>query len=114
EREHRLSAIGALATAAAHELGTPLGTIAVVARELERALPKGSPEYDDAKLLREQAERCRSILTKLSHPEQGMLEQSQRLPIGALLDDIATPYRGEDVEIVIEVSESNPPPEPQV
>jgi len=114
EREHRLSAIGALATAAAHELGTPLGTIAVVARELERALPKGSPEYDDARLLREQAERCRSILTKLSNPEQGMLEEAQRLPLGALLDDIAAPYRGEDVEIVVEVSETNPPPEPQV
>src|SRR6185437_7853225 len=39
-REHRLAALGALATAAAHELGTPLGTIAVVARELERALPE--------------------------------------------------------------------------
>ena len=39
-REHRLAALGALATAAAHELGTPLGTIAVVARELERALPR--------------------------------------------------------------------------
>jgi len=114
EREHRLSAIGALATAAAHELGTPLGTIAVVARELERALPKGSPEYDDARLLREQAERCRSILTKLSHPEQAMLDEAQRLPLGALLDDIAAPYRGEDVDIVIEIADGNPPPEPQV
>ncbi len=114
EREHRLSAIGALATAAAHELGTPLGTIAVVARELERALPQGSPEYDDARLLREQAERCRSILTKLSHPEQAILDQAQRLPIGALLDDISAPYRGEDVDIVVEIAEGNPPPEPQV
>jgi two-component system sensor histidine kinase RegB len=114
EREHRLSAIGALATAAAHELGTPLGTIAVVARELERALPQGSPEYDDAKLLREQAERCRAILTKLSRPEEAMLEEAQRLPLGALLDDIASPYRGEDVEIAIEISKNNPPPEPQV
>jgi two-component system sensor histidine kinase RegB len=114
EREHRLSAIGALATAAAHELGTPLGTIAVVARELERALPQGSPEYDDARLLREQAERCRAILTKLSRPEETMLEEAQRLPLGALLDDIAAPYRGEDVEIAIEISENNPPPEPQV
>ena len=43
-REHRLASLGALATAAAHELGTPLGTIAVVARELERALPENSAE----------------------------------------------------------------------
>ena len=43
-REHRLAALGALATAAAHELGTPLGTIAVVARELERSLPANSTD----------------------------------------------------------------------
>lgn len=114
EREHRLSAIGALATAAAHELGTPLGTIAVVARELERALPDGSPEFEDARLLREQAERCRAILTKLARPEEAMLEESQRLPLGALLDDIAGPYRGEDIEIAIELAATNSQPEPQV
>ena len=51
-REHRLASLGALATAAAHELGTPLGTIAVVARELERALPPNSPEAEDVRLLR--------------------------------------------------------------
>ena len=51
-REHRLASLGALATAAAHELGTPLGTIAVVARELERALPENSAEIEDVRLLR--------------------------------------------------------------
>jgi two-component system sensor histidine kinase RegB len=101
-REHRLAALGALATAAAHELGTPLGTIAVVARELERALPEGSPESDDVRLLRAQAERCRAILARLANPEEAMLSTA-RLPLGALLDDIAAPYRGEDVDIFIEV-----------
>src|SRR5205085_7981782 len=56
-REHRLGSLGALATAAAHELGTPLGTIAVVARELERSLPPTSPEAEDARLLRRSEER---------------------------------------------------------
>jgi two-component system sensor histidine kinase RegB len=106
-REHRLAAIGALATAAAHELGTPLGTIAVVSRELERALAEGSPEREDAKLLREQAERCRAILTKLARPEDTMLSATERLPIGALLDDIAGHYRGEDVEIAVEIASQN-------
>jgi len=106
-REHRLAAIGALATAAAHELGTPLGTIAVVSRELERALPEGSSERDDARLLREQAERCRAILTKLARPEDAMLSSTERLPLGALLDDIASQYRGEDVEIAIEIAPQN-------
>ena len=100
-REHRLSSLGALATAAAHELGTPLGTIAVVARELERALPAGSSEAEDAKLLREQAERCRAILARLANPEEALLGETARLPLGAFLDDIVDPYRGEDLAITI-------------
>ncbi len=103
-REHRLAALGALATAAAHELGTPLGTIAVVARELERALPENSPEVEDVRLLRDQAERCRAIIARLANPEEAMLGATARLPLGAFLDDIAGPHRGEDLEIRITVS----------
>ena len=54
-REQHLSQLDGLAAAAAHELGTPLATISVVSRELERALEAGSPYADDVKLLREQA-----------------------------------------------------------
>jgi two-component system sensor histidine kinase RegB len=114
-REHRLAALGALATAAAHELGTPLGTIAVVARELERALPENSAEVEDVRLLRDQAERCRAIIARLANPEEALLGATARLPLGAFLDDIAMPHRGEDLEIRITVS---PPktegPVPQV
>jgi two-component system, sensor histidine kinase RegB len=102
-REHRLASLGALATAAAHELGTPLGTIAVVARELERALPQDSPEAEDVRLLRAQAERCRGILTRLARPEESALDAANRLPLGALLDEIASDYRGGDVEITVEL-----------
>ncbi|MEI9931324.1 MAG: ActS/PrrB/RegB family redox-sensitive histidine kinase [Rhizomicrobium sp.] len=112
-REHRLASLGALATAAAHELGTPLGTIAIVARELERALPENSAEIEDVRLLRAQAERCRAILARLSNPEEAMLGATARLPLGALLDDIADPYRGEDVEISIEIETKGEVP-PQV
>lgn len=100
-RERRMAAIGALATAAAHELGTPLGTIAVVSRELERELPADSAQIEDARLLREQAERCRQILTRLARPEQSVLDVTERLPLGALLDDMAGEYRGEDLQIAI-------------
>lgn len=111
-REHRLASLGALATAAAHELGTPLGTIAVVARELERALPPESPEAEDVRLLRAQAERCRGILTRLARPEETVLGTADRLPLGALLDEIAGEYRGGDVEIVIAL-ETDPAVEPE-
>ena len=114
-REHRLAALGALATAAAHELGTPLGTIAVVARELERSMPADSPEAEDLRLLRAQAERCRAILARLANPEEAMLGATARLPLGALLDDIAAPYRGDDLDIEIQIaSENRDQPQPQV
>jgi two-component system sensor histidine kinase RegB len=114
-REHRLAALGALATAAAHELGTPLGTIAVVARELERALPEHSNEAEDVRLLRDQAERCRAIIARLANPEAAMLGATARLPLGAFLDDIAGPHRGEDLEIRITISQPKADePEPQV
>jgi two-component system sensor histidine kinase RegB len=103
--ENRLASLGALATAAAHELGTPLGTIAVVARELERALPPDSPEAEDLRLLRAEAERCRGILTRLARPEESLLGAAERLPLGALLDEIANEYRGGDLEIHIELKQ---------
>ena len=108
-REHRASALGALAAAAAHELGTPLGTIALVARELERELPEGSPYADDFRLLRDEAERCRKILTRLAQPDDAVTGGAERLPLGALLDDIASPHRGVDVKIRIEMPQGQPP-----
>jgi two-component system sensor histidine kinase RegB len=64
-REQRLSALGGLAAAAAHELGTPLATILVVAKEMAREAQDG-PVRDDADLLVSQAERCREILRRLT------------------------------------------------
>jgi len=112
-REHRLASIGALATAAAHELGTPLGTIAVVARELERGMKENSPEIEDVRLLRAQAERCRAIIARLANPEDGLLGVTARLPLGALLDDIAASYRDDDVSILVNAAETTIPA-PQV
>jgi two-component system sensor histidine kinase RegB len=68
-RSARLASLTTLAAGAAHELGSPLGTIAVVARELERAAQApGAPVslIDDARLLRAEADRCRAILDRMS------------------------------------------------
>ena len=65
-REQHLSQLDGLAAAAAHELGTPLSTISVIVKELELALEPDSPHMDDVRLLREQSQRCRDILAKLS------------------------------------------------
>ena len=114
-REHRMASIGALATAAAHELGSPLGTIAVVSRELERALPPNSPEAEDARLLRQEAERCRTIITRLARPEESVMRAVDRLPLGALLNEIASPHRSGDLAIQIALkTDPAAAPEPKV
>src|SRR5690606_9118602 len=59
QREQHLSALDGLAAAAAHELGTPLATIALVAKEMERALADDSRFREDVVLLRTQSQRCR-------------------------------------------------------
>src|SRR5215213_3669972 len=91
-REQHLSQLDGLAAAAAHELGTPLATITVVATELERAVEKGSPLMEDIVLLREQAQRCRQILGKLTELSADS-EPFDRMPLSALLEDVVAPHR---------------------
>jgi two-component system sensor histidine kinase RegB len=68
-RRERLMSLTTLAAGAAHELSTPLATVAVAARELERALANASASPDwigDARLIREQVDRCHEILDQMS------------------------------------------------
>ena len=100
-REQRVSAVGALAAAAAHELGSPLATIAVVAKELARELPADSPHAEDAALLLSQSERCRHILAELAqqHEEDGGSPYTS-LPISALVEAAGTPYHDARVRLI--------------
>src|SRR6185503_788555 len=84
-REQRVSAVGGIAAAAAHQLGSPLATIAVVAKELVRDLPADSPHSEDALLLLSQSERCRTILADLAQQREGESGSPfERLPFSAL------------------------------
>jgi len=118
-RENRLAALGGLAAAAAHELGTPLATIALVAKELEREVDPDSPFAEDVKLLRSQAVRCREILGELSRrPGEGDAMTSHAT-LGALLEEIITPHREFGVAVEIEMpgrslEESEKDPEPKL
>lgn len=103
-REQRLSALDGLAAAAAHELGTPLATIALVARELKREVPKNSPHSEDIDLLISQAARCREILTRLAVPEQLRDEVYQQVTLHAMIEDLVAPLRGSDVLIAIDAA----------
>lgn len=64
-REQQLSALGGQAAAAAHELGSPLATIAVTAKELTREIPPDSEFADDVRILQAEVDRCRDILAEL-------------------------------------------------
>jgi two-component system sensor histidine kinase RegB len=91
-REQHLSQLDGLAAAAAHELGTPLATITVIATELERAVEKNSPLTEDIVLLREQAQRCRQILGKLTELSADA-EPFDRMPLSALIEEVVAPHR---------------------
>ena len=98
-REQHLSQLDGLAAAAAHELATPLATITVVAREIERALEANSPYAEDVKLLREQARRCREILAKIT--ELPTADPFDRVPLSALIDEAMVPHRNFGVSLVL-------------
>jgi two-component system sensor histidine kinase RegB len=101
-REQHLSQLDGLAAAAAHELGTPLATIALVAKELNHALPQDGPVADDLRLLREQVERCRTILTKLTSMGQDQAGFLETISLSHLVEEIVAPQRalGLDVQVV--------------
>lgn len=100
-REQHLSALDGLAAAAAHELGTPLATIALVTKELERELPAGGPHAEDIALLKSQSERCRDILAKLTSLSGEQDRVLSRLPLSHLLEEVVEPYRVLGALIVI-------------
>ncbi len=102
QREQRLAALGGLAAAAAHELGTPLATIQVVAKEMLRAADADGPEAEDARLILQQADRCRHILRSLSQtPEDGDALYAS-VELKSLLAEVVEPHRGFDLAMQVE------------
>lgn len=105
DREHRLSALGTLAAAAAHELGTPLGTIAVAAKELSHDAPKGSALAEDAALILSQSERCRDILARLARrPDMAGPDDSfMHRPLSLIVAAAAEPHRAAAPAVALEI-----------
>jgi len=106
-REQRMAALGGLAAMAAHELGTPLATIAVVAKEMTRECPPG-PLREDAELVSSQAQRCRDILRRLSETPETDDVAHARISLSQLLEEAAGPEEP-DEEVRLEWSVVGPP-----
>ncbi len=115
-REQRVSALGAQAAAAAHELGSPLATIAVIAKELARDVGADSPLATDIELLLSQSDRCREILARLSQrPEAGDGDTPySRVPLSVLVDATAKPHGRDGVALGIEAGTADGSAEPVV
>ncbi len=101
QREQHLSALDGLAAAAAHELGTPLATIALVSKEMVHALPKDSELQEDAQLLRSQAERCREILQKLTSLSSADEPIMAHQTLAAVVEEVVAPLRDFGVKITV-------------
>ncbi|MEL6999671.1 MAG: ActS/PrrB/RegB family redox-sensitive histidine kinase [Pseudomonadota bacterium] len=101
-REQRLAAIGGIAAAAAHELGTPLATIKLVASELASELEDHSELAEDVALIRSEADRCGAIMADLS--QGGRDDRHVKLaPVSAVIEEAAQPHatRGKQLHIRI-------------
>jgi two-component system, sensor histidine kinase RegB len=101
-REHHLSRLDGLAAAAAHELGTPLATIALVAREMEKQVGVDDPLSEDIALLRTQVARCRTILAKLGSLESDGLGPLNVVALRNLVEEAAAPLRSLGPPILLE------------
>ncbi|MCW0235378.1 MAG: ActS/PrrB/RegB family redox-sensitive histidine kinase [Ferrovibrio sp.] len=111
-REQQVSALGGLAAAAAHELGSPLGTIAVVVKEIGRELPADHPLAEDVALLQSQVERCRDILARLSRRPSATSdpEAFSDLGIANMMEMVAQPWRREDIAFAVRLIGTGTPP----
>ena len=109
-REQHLSQLDGLAAAAAHELGTPLATIALVVKELHHSLPKDGPVGEDLQLLREQVERCRGILGKLTSMGQEDSAFLETVTVTQLVEEMAEPHRGSDLDLAVTSEGQGPEP----
>ncbi len=105
-REQKLTDIGGVVAAAAHELGTPLATIKLASAELLEELSDRPELAEDASLIREQAERCREILHSMGRAGKDDLHL-RKAPLTTVLEDAAEPHRDRGKRITFEESETS-------
>lgn len=105
EQEQKLAALGALAAAAAHELGTPIGTIMLVVRELLDTWDGDTTTQTDLELVLEEVTRCRAILSELrDYKKAGTDNHFEASPVSAVLREAAAPHERRGIAIKFDVA----------
>lgn len=112
-RQQHLSALDGLAAAAAHELGTPLATITLAAKEMLMDINEDGPIADDVRLIVEQAARCRSILSRLRDLDSENNSPFVAVKVSELIDEIIRPFAHSTIEIQVKL-EGNIADEPTI
>lgn len=101
-REQKLTDLGGVVAAAAHELGTPLATIKLVSSELISEVSDNPDLLEDVRLIGEQADRCRDILRSMGRAGKEDLHL-HRVPLAGVLQEAAEPHlnRGKIIHFVV-------------
>ena len=100
-RAQKLNDLGGVVAAAAHELGTPLATIKLTSSELIEELHDNEDLQDDARLIRDQADRCRDILRSMGRAGKDDLHM-RKAPLVEVIREAAEPHEGRGKAIMIE------------
>ena len=100
-REQKLTDLGGVVAAAAHELGTPLATIKLTSVELIDELADQPQLLEDARLIRDQADRCRVILRNMGRAGKDDL-QLKTAPLTAVVHEAAQPHSERGIEVVFD------------
>lgn len=112
-REQKLQHLGGVIAAAAHEMGTPLATIKLIAAEMQdelaEALPERSDLAEDALTLTQSADRCRDIMRSMGRAGKDDL-QLHAAPLQTVLEEAAEPHTGRGITVTIRLSERGDPP----
>ena len=110
-KEHELESIGVQAAAAAHSLGTPLSTITVIARELEKEIGDNPKFTKDIDLLLSQTKRCSDILKNLSKDQLEEDTFLSNIKIEHLLSEVVRSFKEiseKKINLIVKKNQINP------